>query len=424
MHNSKPTCLICKEKVSVVKEYNVRRHYETKHSEYAKFSKELKTRKLDSLKSELRNQQRLLNSSIHSSSDTVKASYSVAMIISKRMKSFSDGEFVKECLDAVVKDILPDKTKKFSNISLSRQTICRRVNDISNEIVVTLRDQIKYFKSYSLAFDECTDISDTSQLVVYIRGVTESFQVKQEMLNLVSLKDTTKGEDIFQAVMKCLSDNGANLETLAGLTTDGAPAMIGRNKGVVKLIMDEMESRSIKNDLFVIHCLIHQHNLCAQVLSMNHVMSVVVRTINFIRSHALQHRQFKELLNELYSHYGDLVYFSNVRWLSRGKCLKRFFDLREEIKSFMMHKKMTLTELNDEEWMLDLCFLVDITEKINQLNKELQGQDNLITNACHQVKAFRMKLSLFECQIRNGNDQHFPTLINLKSAIVKFLQVR
>ncbi|XP_036354671.1 EPM2A-interacting protein 1-like [Octopus sinensis] len=236
MHNSKPTCLICKEKVSVVKEYNVRRHYETKHSEYAKFSKELKTRKLDSLKSELRNQQRLLNSSIHSSSDTVKASYSVAMIISKRMKSFSDGEFVKECLDAVVKDILPDKTKKFSNISLSRQTICRRVNDISNEIVVTLRDQIKYFKSYSLAFDECTDISDTSQLVVYIRGVTESFQVKQEMLNLVSLKDTTKGEDIFQAVMKCLSDNGANLETLAGLTTDGAPAMIGRNKGVTEII--------------------------------------------------------------------------------------------------------------------------------------------------------------------------------------------
>lgn len=416
MQNCNLICLICKETVGVLKEYNVKRHHEAKHGEYMKFSQEVKAMKLSALKLELKNQQNRLKSLLHSSSDIIKSSYSVASIIAKKMKPFSDGEFVKECLNAVIKDVLPDKSKMFSNISLSRQTICRRINDISNEIVMTLRDQIKDFKCYSLAFDESTDITDTSQLVVYIRGITESFQVKQEMLNLIGLKCTTKGEDIFQAVKKCLSDNGLDLETLSGLTTDGAAAMTGKNKGVVKLIMNEMESRSIKNNLFVIHCLIHQQNLCAQVLSMNHVMSVVVKTVNFIRSHALQHRQFKEYLNELNSHYGDLVYFTNVRWLSRAKCLKRFFDLREEIKSFMMENKMPLPELNDEEWLLDLCFLVDVTEKINQLNIELQGQDNLITDACYQIEAFQMKLSLFECQLRNNNDQHFPMLNQFKTS--------
>lgn len=128
---------------------------------------------------------------------------------------------------SIVKDILPDKSKLFSNLSLSRQTITRRINDISEEIVMNLRNNIKNFKFYSLAFDESTDISDTSQLAVYIRGVNESFQITQELLNLLSLKDTTKGEDIFQAIKKCLLDNGLHLEMLSGLTTDGLEKIKG-----------------------------------------------------------------------------------------------------------------------------------------------------------------------------------------------------
>ena len=124
----------------------------------------------------------------------------------------------------------------------------------------------------------------------------------------------------------------------------------------------------------MIHCLIHQQNLCAQVLSLKHVMGVVIKTFNYIRSHAIQHRQFKAYLIELNSEYGDIVYFTKVRWLSRGTCLKRFYELREEIENFMTEERTPVSNLNDELWLLDLCFLVDITEKINQLNKELQGK--------------------------------------------------
>ena len=44
---------------------------------------------------------------------------------------------------------------------------------------------------------------------------------------------------------------------------------------------------------------------------------------------------------------------------------------------FMNEKQGSVPELRND-WLLDLCFLVDITEKLNQLNKDLQGQDNLI----------------------------------------------
>ena len=40
------------------------------------------------------------------------------------------------------------------------------------------------------------------------------------------------------------------------------------------------------------HCIIHQQALCEKVLNCRHVMSVVVSNVNYIKNHALNHRQF------------------------------------------------------------------------------------------------------------------------------------
>ena len=133
------------ETVAVIEERNVKRHHETKHIEYLNFSKEVKSFKLTMLKSDLKAQQTMFSSSLQQPSTIVKASYPAATLIAKKMKSFSDGKLVKDCLEAVIKDVLPDKSKLFSSISLSHQTICRHIDDISAEIVVTLRDKINQF---------------------------------------------------------------------------------------------------------------------------------------------------------------------------------------------------------------------------------------------------------------------------------------
>ena len=36
-HFGKPTCLICNASVAVNKEFNIKRHYDTKHSNFSKF---------------------------------------------------------------------------------------------------------------------------------------------------------------------------------------------------------------------------------------------------------------------------------------------------------------------------------------------------------------------------------------------------
>ena len=133
------------------------------------------------------------------------------------------------------------------------------------------------------------------------------------------------------------------------VTTDGAPAMVGSVKGFVTLLEKYMVSAGYKNKIIKLHCIIHQEALCAKNTTMNHVMSIVVKIVNTILSRSLNHRQFQELLNEIKAQHTDLKYFCEVRWLSRGTMLERFFELLKEIQDFLVNKGMDYPQLSDPE---------------------------------------------------------------------------
>jgi len=82
----------------------------------------------------------------------------------------------------------------------------------------------------------------------------------------------------------------------------------------------------------------------------------------------------------------------------------------------MNDKQKPVLELTNDEWLVDLCFLMDIIEKLNRLNVSLQGKDNLIIDSCNYINAFQKKILLFEFQLKNNNVQLFPLLNELKSS--------
>jgi hypothetical protein len=238
------------------------------------------------------------------------------------MKAFSDGEFVKKCIITAVKEICPEKEKEFQKISLSRQTVTRRIENISSELTSVFQALKDSFEAYSLSFDESTDVCDTAQLSIFIRGVDNDFNIFEEMLDLVGMKDTTTGLDVKNAVIESIDSQSLNYNKLVGLTTDGAPAMRRKNKGAVVLILLHLKSKGVDIEGVVSnHCFIHLENLCAPIVEINEVMTVVISTINKIKANSLKHRQFREYLNELELEYGDLLYFSKIQWLSRGRVL-------------------------------------------------------------------------------------------------------
>lgn len=86
-------------------------HYETKH-DYLK-DKEVKQSKLNDFKSQLKTQQKLFVTALQQPSNIVKTSYSVSLLIAKKILKILNNEFVKECLEFVTKNIISDKSKLF-----------------------------------------------------------------------------------------------------------------------------------------------------------------------------------------------------------------------------------------------------------------------------------------------------------------------
>ncbi|KAL6485122.1 hypothetical protein MHYP_G00071670 [Metynnis hypsauchen] len=130
------------QQVSVLKEYNIRRHYETQHGQkYNSLHGELRKQKVNEMLVGLRKQQSVFTRSREVSDAAVKASYVIA-----------------------------------------------------SQIALALKPH----------FDESTDITDVAQLAIFIRGVDETLTVTEEFLELVPMTDTTTAEDMFRSVVGAL----------------------------------------------------------------------------------------------------------------------------------------------------------------------------------------------------------------------------
>lgn len=394
-----------------MKEFNVKRHYETKHANsYQRFSGNERVDKVKHLEAVLASQQRLFTRAKESSENSTRASYEVAMLIAKHGKAFAEGEFIKDCVMKMAENICPEKKQEFANICLARNTVARRIEEISSDIKRQVSERGGNFDYFSLACDESTDLSDTAQLLIFLRGIDDDMNITEELLHLKSLKGQTRGADLFMSVSSAVDDMKLPWGKLSGIATDGAPAMVGERSGLATLICNKVSEQG--GNAVKLHCLIHQQVLCAKCLKFEHVVTPVVKTINVIRAKALYHRQFQQFLSDIEAEYGDVIYHNDVRWLSRGSALQRFFSLRKEIGQFLAEKGQAMKELSDPVWLADLAFLIDITKHLNALNVSLQGKDAVVSQLYAYIKAFATKLQLFKRHLSQSepNTSHFPAL--------------
>ena len=257
-----------------------------------------------------------------------------------------------------------------------------------------------------MALDESTDVSDTAQVLIYIRGVDKSYEVHEELLDMYSIHGTTTGTDIFKGVEMAINQKNLRWKNLKCITTDGGKIMSGKDKGLVALVSKAVENDGGSKPL-VLHCIIHQQSLCGKCLDMSEVLKPVISTVNFIRSFGLNHRQFRQFIEEIGEN--DLPYHTAVRWLSCGKVLQRFFELREVIEIVLNEKHRPLTELQNNAWLWKLAFYVDLTKHVNELNLRLQGENQHLPDLYTNIKSFRKKLILFQSQLRSKCFSHFKT---------------
>lgn len=418
-----PVCLICNKTVALVKSANLKRHYETTHQQFHKnfpLGSEARQEKLQAYLASYKKSTALLVRSMSEQEKSAEAALRVCWTLNKHQKPFSDSEIVKKCMLEVAAALFEEKkdvVAAIQGIPLSARSNTRRTEILAADNKSSLLELLQKAPCYAIALDESCDIVDEEQMSTFVRFLDiESKAFREELLAILPFKGKTRGEDLFKTFDDFMTKSNISYDKMVSLSTDGAPAMIGKEKGLVKRIKDKNAG------LLSYQCIIHQAALCGKLsATLKEVMDSLIKLINFMRSRsALQHRQFKEFLSECDSAHSDLLQYNNVRWLSKGQVIERFWQIKEEVTSFLdnldtQEARKHLEFLANERNMLAVAFLKDILKHLNALNTELQGNGKLICDLIQSVSSFRRKLDIFEKDIASQEFIHFPTILEYKN---------
>ncbi|XP_064867420.1 heterogeneous nuclear ribonucleoprotein R isoform X2 [Oncorhynchus nerka] len=94
--------------------------------------------KAEELKRGLKSRQALFKKAKSQGQAAVKASFILAEEIAKSARPFTEGDFIKNCMIKVCDEVCPEKRQLFLNVSLSRNTIAERVDQLS----INLKEQL------------------------------------------------------------------------------------------------------------------------------------------------------------------------------------------------------------------------------------------------------------------------------------------
>ncbi|CAH1995886.1 unnamed protein product [Acanthoscelides obtectus] len=319
--------------------------------------------------------------------DGLRASYNIS--IAKSGKPHTIGEkLIFPAIEEVLKTVLHKPASDIiKRIPLSNNTVERRIDEISSDIESFLCNYLQT-THFSIQLDESTLPDNAALLLAYVRFIMNQ-EIYEELLFARTLITDTKDfesrlEDILTMVIPPwiinpygdieetnviiqeelteISTNGElkvqfkkgyqqfwlqnnipvtypdyfiekaiPLSNIISVATDGAPAMVGRYRGFISYLKQNVSG------VLAIHCVIHRQHLVAKNLSvrLHESLHLVIDAVNRIRSNALNTRLFTQLCEENDEHFHQLLLHTEVRWLSKGLCLTRFFALFETIFEFL-----------------------------------------------------------------------------------------
>lgn len=401
-----PQCVLCNKVLpnSSMFPAKLLRHFQSLHPQY-------KDKKVDFFE---RKREQLLKSKIfmrHASQtvneNATEASYIVSYKIAMAGAAHTIAEkLIKPCAIEMVKCMYDEKAaKEVSKIPLSNDTVARRIRELSEFVKTELFSRLKS-REFALQMDESTDVAGLAVLLVFVRYEFER-SIEEDLLICEALESNTTGAEIFNLVNKYFVENDISWDNCIDVCTDGAKAMVGKTAGAVSRI------KTIAKNCSSSHCIIHRQALAVKKMpvSLKTVLEESVKLINFIKSRPLNMRLFKILCDDMGSLHTSLLLHTEVRWLSRGKILLRLFELRAEVRAFLLEHPFDLqSRLIDKNWLFRLAYLAEIFSKLNEVNLSLQGKQITVFTANDKIKSFKRKIQFWLSSVESGVFDGFPTL--------------
>ena len=250
-----PLCLVCGTKLAneAVVPSKLKRHLVSQHSTLKEKTTTFFTRLLD----RHTKQARLMSDYTSMSDKCQEASFVVSQVIAQRKQPHTVAEnLVVPCCREIVRIRLGENAaKEIQKIPLSDNT----VNDMAVDIQEQLRDKLFESKFFSLQLDESTDIKGKCQLLTNVRFIGND-SIQESIRFCRELQARSTGAEIFDATEKFFEEEMLQWMNCVSVCTDGAAAMIGKNKGFVSKVKQK------NPDVQITHCFLHREALMAKIL--------------------------------------------------------------------------------------------------------------------------------------------------------------
>ncbi|GFT39870.1 SCAN domain-containing protein 3 [Trichonephila clavipes] len=221
--------------------------------------------------------------------------------------------------------------------------------------------------------------------------------------NTVSRRIDEMGEDIEKQLVEKLKTRKFSVQIDESTLRDNvAPNMMGKKNGCLKLMKDA------NPEMILVHCVIHRQNLVAKNISpvLNEILHTVIKCVNVIKASAKCERLFKLFCEEQNEDHVRLLLHTEVRWPSKGNCLKRFMELFDTLSDFL-NDKPEMKHLLTIDGKAFVSYLADIFEKLNILNKQLQRTNKTLVGV--KVKVLDESRSFF--RVHTGYFSNIPKCI-------------
>ncbi|UYV82300.1 hypothetical protein LAZ67_21001653 [Cordylochernes scorpioides] len=230
---SLPFCLICQKTLSneTMVPSKLLRHIETNHREQMNNPISY----FENIRSSFQKQSKKFKKFMTTSDEAQTASYMIAQLIARKKKAHAEAEeIILPALKIVAGCMLTnDAMEKVTKIPLSSKTIARRIEDMSEDIELQIKQSFNDSSTkWAIQLDETTDISNKAQLLAFLRFVDTGKFVNNYFF-CKELKQRTTGADIFELVDENVMKYNLRWENCVSVCTDEAPAMKGSRKGLI-----------------------------------------------------------------------------------------------------------------------------------------------------------------------------------------------
>ncbi|XLU80763.1 hypothetical protein S245_004183, partial [Arachis hypogaea] len=306
-------------------------------------------------------------------------------------------------VDAVVLDNAPQNAI-YTSPSIQKEILHVFARKVQNEI----RNEIGNAK-FCLIVDEARDESRREQMALVVRFVDKHGFVKERLIDVVHVKDTTSAT-LKQEICSALSHHNLNIQNVRGQGYDGASNMRGEWKGLQALIIQECPYA------YYVHCFAHQLQLALvaaakEVVDVHAFFQSLSNIINVVCSSCKRNDELRSAYATEISHLvatnqietgrganqiGTLKRSGDTRWSSHFNSicsLLRMFGATTSVLEDLATNGSTYSQRGDATYALksllsfDFVFILHMMKEImgitDKLCQALQQKSQDILNAMH-----------------------------------------